>query len=52
MQSEGSPSGQDGNNRPPVDRVTSNGGRGGGRDSQGGRGGRRKGNNRDNRTDD
>ena len=52
MQSEGSPSGQDGNNRPPADRVTSNGGRGGGRDSQGGRGGRRKGNNRDNRTDD
>ena len=52
MQSEGSPSRQDGNNRPPADRVTSNDGRGGGRDSQGGRGGRRKGNNRDNRTDD
>ena len=52
MQSEGSPSGQEGNNRPPADCVTSNGGRGGGRDSQGGRGGRRRGNNRDNRTDD
>ena len=52
MQSEGSPRGQDGNNRPPADRVTSNGGRGAGRDSQGGRGGRRKGNNRENRTDD
>ena len=42
MQSEGSPSGQEG----------SNGGRGGGRDSQGGRGGRQRGINRDNRTDD
>ena len=52
MQSEGSPSGQEGSNRPPGDRVPSNGGRGGGRDSQGGRGGQRRGNNRDNRTDD
>ena len=52
MQSGGSPRGQEGNNRPPVDRITSNVGRGGGRDSQGGRGGRRRGNNRDNRTDD
>ena len=52
MQSEGSPSGQEGSNRPPGDHVPGNGGRGGGRDPQGGRGGRRRGNNRDNRADD
>ena len=39
MQSEGSPSGQEGSNRPPGDRAPGNGGRGGGRDLQGGRGG-------------
>ena len=52
MQSEGSPSGQEGSNRPPGDRTPGNGGRGGGRDPQGGRGGRRRGNHRDNRGDD
>ena len=52
MQSEGSPSGQEGSNRPPGDRVPGNGGREGGRDPQGGRGGRRRGNNRDNHADD
>ena len=52
MQSEGSPSGQEGSNRPPGDCAPGNGGRGGGRDPQGGRGGRRRGNHRDNRGDD
>ena len=52
MQSEGSPSGQEGSNQPPGDRTSGNGGRGGGRDSQGGRGGWRRGNNRDNHTND
>ena len=52
MQSEGSPSGQEGSNRPPGDRTPGNGGRRGGRDPQSGRGGRQRGNNRDNRTDD
>ena len=52
MQSEGSPSGQEGSNRPPGDRAPGNGGRGGGRDPQGGCGGRRRGNHRYNRADD
>ena len=52
MQSEGSPSGQEGSNRPPGDRAPGDGGQGGGHDPQGGRGGRRRGNHRDNRADD
>ena len=52
MESAGNSSGQDANNRPPVDHGPGNGGRGGTRDALSGRGGRRRGNNRDNRTDD
>ena len=52
MESAGNSSGQDANNRPPVDRGPGNGGRGGTRDAHSGQGGRRRGNNRDNCTDD
>ena len=52
MESPSNSSGQDANNRPPVDHGPGNGGRGGTRDAHSGRGGRRRGNNRDNRSDD
>ena len=52
MQTEGSPSGQEGSSRPSGDRGAGNGDRGSGRDPQGGRGGRRRNNHKDNRTGD
>ena len=52
MESAGNSSGQDANNRPPVDRGPGNGGQGGTHDAHSGQGGRRRGNNRDNRADD
>ena len=51
MQSEVSPSGQEGSNQPPGDHTPGNRGQGGGRDPQGGWGGQGRGNNRDNHTD-
>ena len=52
MELAGNSSGQDANNRPPVDCGPGNGGWGGTRDALSGRGGRQRGNNRDNCTDD
>ena len=52
MQTEGSPSSQEGSSRPSGDRGAGNGDRGSGRDPQGGRGGRRRSNHKDNRTGD
>ena len=52
MESGGNSSGQDANNRPPVDRGPGNGGRGGTRDAHGRWGGQWTGNNRDNCTVD
>ena len=52
MESAGNLSGQDANNRPPVDRGPGNGGQGGTCDAHSRWGGRQRGNNRDNCTDD
>ena len=52
MESSSNANGPDNNSRPPTDRGTGNGGRGGGREISGGRGSRRRNNNRDGRNDD
>ena len=52
MELPGNSSGQDTNNRPPVDCGPGNGGRGGTRDAHSRRGSPQRGNSRDNHNDD